>query len=116
MALNLSKFKSDLKAALKTAQGKNQKDGVDSDTALGNLADELAEKNRRLHQDGDCFRYRGAGYRRICRTVKRAGVHNFNRVRVRESFMIAPDCRKWGSGECRNGFGVGHPASSLISF
>ena len=42
MALNLTQFKKDLKSALKTAQGKNQKDGVDSDTALGNLADELA--------------------------------------------------------------------------
>ena len=28
--------------------------------------------------------------------------------------MIASDFRKWGSGECRYGFGVGHPASSLI--
>ena len=44
MALNLTKFKKDLKSALKTAQGKNQKDGVDTDTALENLADELAEK------------------------------------------------------------------------
>lgn len=44
MALNLTQFKKDLKSALKTAQGKNQKDEVDSDTALGNLADELAEK------------------------------------------------------------------------
>jgi len=44
MALDLTQFKKDLKKALKTAQGKNQKDGVDSDTALENLADELAEK------------------------------------------------------------------------
>jgi len=44
MALNLTKFKTDLKAALLKAQKKNQKDGVDTDTALENLADELAEK------------------------------------------------------------------------
>lgn len=42
MALNLAKFKTDLKAALKTAADKNNKDGVDLDTALGNLADEIA--------------------------------------------------------------------------
>lgn len=42
MALNLAKFKSDLKTALLTAQAKNQKDGVDTDTALGNLADAIA--------------------------------------------------------------------------
>lgn len=42
MALNLSTFKTDLKAALLTAQGKNQKDGVDIDTALGNLSDAMA--------------------------------------------------------------------------
>lgn len=42
MALNLEKFKEDLKAALKTAQAKNQKDNVEIDTALGNLADEIA--------------------------------------------------------------------------
>ena len=42
MALNLAKFKTDLKAALLKAQVKNQKDGVDTDTALGNLADEIA--------------------------------------------------------------------------
>ena len=99
MALDLTQFKKDLKSALKTAQGKNKKDGG---------------KDRCIHQDGDGFRYRGAGYRRICRTVQRAGGHNFNRVRVREPLMIASDFRKWGSGECRNGFGVGHPASSLI--
>ena len=42
MALNLTKFKSDLKAALLKAQAKNQKDNVDIDTAMGNLADEIA--------------------------------------------------------------------------
>lgn len=42
MALNLAKFKTDLKAALLKAQVKNQKDGVDTNTALGNLADEIA--------------------------------------------------------------------------
>jgi dUTPase len=42
MSLNLTKFKSDLKAALLKAQKKNQKDGVDTDTALKNLADEIA--------------------------------------------------------------------------
>lgn len=42
MALNLTKFKSDLKTALLKAQAKNQKDNVDMDTALGNLADEIA--------------------------------------------------------------------------
>ena len=42
MALNLTKFKSDLKTALLKAQVKNQKDNVDMDTALGNLADEIA--------------------------------------------------------------------------
>ena len=42
MSLNLAKFKTDLKAALKTAADKNNKDGVDLDTALGNLADEIA--------------------------------------------------------------------------
>lgn len=42
MALNLTKFKSDLKAALLSAQAKNQKDGVGIDTAMGNLADEIA--------------------------------------------------------------------------
>lgn len=44
MSLNLAKFKTDLKAALKTAADKNNKDGVDLDTALGNLADEIATK------------------------------------------------------------------------
>lgn len=42
MALNLTKFKTDLKTALLKAQAKNQKDGVSVDTALGNLADEIA--------------------------------------------------------------------------
>lgn len=42
MALNLAKFKTDLKTALLKAQAKNQKDGVSVDTALGNLADEIA--------------------------------------------------------------------------
>lgn len=42
MALNLTKFKEDLKTALLKAQVKNQKDGVSVDTALGNLADEIA--------------------------------------------------------------------------
>ena len=42
MALNLTKFKKDLKTALLKAQAKNQKDGVSVDTALGNLADEIA--------------------------------------------------------------------------
>lgn len=42
MALNLTKFKSNLKKALLTAQAKNQKDGVDIDTAMKNLADEIA--------------------------------------------------------------------------
>ena len=42
MALNLTKFKADLKTALLKAQAKNQKDGVSTDTAMGNLADEIA--------------------------------------------------------------------------
>lgn len=42
MALNLAKFKTNLKASLLKAQKMNQKDGVDTDTALGNLADEIA--------------------------------------------------------------------------
>ena len=42
MALNLTKFKSDLKAALLKAPAKNQKDNGDIDTAMGNLADEIA--------------------------------------------------------------------------
>ena len=42
MALNLTKFKADLKTALLRAQAKNQKDGMDSDTAMENLANEIA--------------------------------------------------------------------------
>ena len=42
MALNLTKFKADLKTALLKAQAKNQKDGMDSDTAMENLANEIA--------------------------------------------------------------------------
>ena len=42
MALNLTKFKSDLKAALLKAQAKNQNDNVDAAPAMGNLADEIA--------------------------------------------------------------------------
>lgn len=42
MSLNLTKFKSDLKAALLKAQAKNQQDGVTTDTAMKNLADEIA--------------------------------------------------------------------------
>lgn len=42
MSLNLATFKKDLKTALLSAQAKNQKDGVSMDTALGNLADEIA--------------------------------------------------------------------------
>ena len=42
MALNLTKFKEDLKTALLKAQAKNQKDGMDSDTAMENLANEIA--------------------------------------------------------------------------
>ena len=42
MALNLTKFKADLKTALLKAQAKNQKDGMDSDTSMENLANEIA--------------------------------------------------------------------------
>ena len=42
MALNLKKFKADLKTALLKAQAKNQKDGVTTDTAMENLANEIA--------------------------------------------------------------------------
>lgn len=42
MALNLTKFKVDLKTALLREQSKNQKDGMDSDTAMENLANEIA--------------------------------------------------------------------------
>ena len=49
MALNLTKFKKDLKDALLAAQEKNQVDNLAEDpkdapaVAMGNLADELAE-------------------------------------------------------------------------
>lgn len=49
MALNLTKFKKDLKDALLTAQKKNQVDNLAEDpkdapaVAMGNLADELAD-------------------------------------------------------------------------
>ena len=42
MALNLTKFKADLKTALLKAQAKNQKDDMDHDTAMENLANEIA--------------------------------------------------------------------------
>lgn len=42
MSLNLTQFKADLKTALLRAQSKNQKDGMDSDTAIENLANEIA--------------------------------------------------------------------------
>ena len=42
MSLNLAKFKSDLKSALLNDQKKNQQDGVESDEALQNMADEIA--------------------------------------------------------------------------
>ena len=42
MALNLTKFKADLKTALLMAQSKNQKDGMDSDTAMENLENEIS--------------------------------------------------------------------------
>ena len=42
MALNLTKFNADLKTALLRAQSKNQKDDMDSDTAMENLANEIA--------------------------------------------------------------------------
>lgn len=42
MALNLTQFKADLKAALLKAQVKNQKNGVTIDTAMENLANEIA--------------------------------------------------------------------------
>ena len=40
--MNLTKFKADLKTALLRAQSKNQKDDMDSDTAMENLANEIA--------------------------------------------------------------------------
>lgn len=42
MSLDLAKFKADLKNALLRAQSKNQKDGMDSDTAMENLANEIS--------------------------------------------------------------------------
>lgn len=42
MSLNLTKFKSDLKDALLEAKKKNQQDGVESDKAMENLANEIA--------------------------------------------------------------------------
>lgn len=42
MALNLTQFKADLKTALLKAQAKNQKDGVTTDAAMENLANEIA--------------------------------------------------------------------------
>ena len=42
MALNLATFKANLKTALLRAPAKNQNDNVNIDTALGNLADEIA--------------------------------------------------------------------------
>lgn len=42
MSLNLTQFKADLKTALLRAQSKNQVDGMSIDTAMENLADEIA--------------------------------------------------------------------------
>lgn len=42
MALNLTQFKADLKTALLRAQSKNQVDGMTIDTAMENLANEIA--------------------------------------------------------------------------
>ena len=42
MSLNLTQFKADLKTALLRAQSKNQVDGMTIDTAMENLADEIA--------------------------------------------------------------------------
>ena len=42
MALNLTNFKADSKTALLKAQAKNQKDDMDPDTAMENLANEIA--------------------------------------------------------------------------
>ena len=44
MALNLAQFKSDLFTALKEVDTLNNKDGVDKNTALQNVANRLAEK------------------------------------------------------------------------
>lgn len=42
MSLDLATFKADLKTALLRAPAKNQNDNVNIDTAMGNLADEIA--------------------------------------------------------------------------
>ena len=44
MALNLTQFKSDLFTASKEVDALNNKDGVDKNTALQNVANKLAEK------------------------------------------------------------------------
>lgn len=44
MALNLAKFKTDLGTALKEAAALNDKDNVEKETALQNVANKLAEK------------------------------------------------------------------------
>lgn len=44
MALNLTAFKSSLKAALKEAADDNSADGVTLDEAMGNLADAIASE------------------------------------------------------------------------
>ena len=44
MALNLSKFKTDLGTALKEAAALNDKDNVAKETALQNIANKLADK------------------------------------------------------------------------
>lgn len=44
MALNLTKFKKDLGTALKEAAALNDKDNVEKETALQNVANKLAEK------------------------------------------------------------------------
>lgn len=44
MALNLTKFKTDLGTALKEAAALNDKDNVAKETALQNIANKLAEK------------------------------------------------------------------------
>lgn len=44
MALNLTKFKTDLGTALKEAAALNDKDNVAKETALQNVANKLAEK------------------------------------------------------------------------
>ena len=44
MSLNLAKFKTDLGTALKEAAALNDKDNVEKETALQNVANKLAEK------------------------------------------------------------------------